>query len=266
MAFLQPDYIYTANGLTVKRYYLTEHNPKLISMPSRRTLPLLGLTIHNTNDINEAQGTTDPEQYVRSTQNGNMGTVRVHFYVDDVEAWQMLPLDWQSWHAGQKGKSDANGSQAGNAQTISIECIMYGDKAHKDLDEKAEDNAARLIAYLLDTYGMTIEKNLFTHNYWCNIRNGRKGTLTELNKTFDNYKGCPVFIRPHWDEFCARIRSHLAKPAAGQTTTQEKTEAKTYLYNVVVGAYGVKENADRALKEVQKVYPDAFIKRTVKSS
>jgi hypothetical protein len=143
---------------------------------------------------------------------------------------------------------------------------MYGDKAHKDLDEKAEDNAARLIAYLLDTYGMTIEKNLFTHNYWCNIRNGRKGTLTELNKTFDNYKGCPVFIRPHWDDFCARIRSHLAKPAAGQTTTQEKTEAKTYLYNVVVGAYGVKKNADRALKEVQKVYPDAFIKRTVKSS
>ena len=259
MPFLKPDAVYTAKGLIVKRYYLTDHNPKLISMPSKRALPLLGITLHNTNDINEAQGTTDPEQYVRSTQNGNMGTVRVHFYVDDIEAWQMLPLDWQSWHAGQKGKSDANGSAAGNAQTISIECIMYGDKAHAEADQKAQDNAARLIAYLLEMHDMTVEKNLYTHNYWCNIRNGKKGTLTELNKLYDNYKGCPIFIRPHWDDFCKQVNSYMAKPTVVQVPE------KQYLYNVVVGVYGVKSNAEAALAEVKKAYPDAFIKRTVKS-
>jgi cell division protein FtsN len=37
-------------------------------------------------------------------------------------------------------------------------------------------------------------------------------------------------------------------------------------YNVVVGVYGVKANADKALGEIRKKAPEAFIKRTVKRS
>ena len=83
MAFLSPDRVYKANGVTVKEYFLTKHNPNVISMPNERTKTLKGITLHNTDDIKEAAGTTDPEQYVRSTINGNMGSVRVHYYVDD---------------------------------------------------------------------------------------------------------------------------------------------------------------------------------------
>lgn len=263
MAFLNPDRVYDVLGLTVKEYNIIEHSTKAVSMPSKRTLPLLGITIHNTNDINEARQTTDPEQYTRSTINGNMGTVRVHFYVDDDEAWQNLPFDWQSWHAGQAGKADRNGSAAGNAQTISIECIMDGSGSEKD--KRAEDNCAKLTAWLLYTHDMNTKLNLFTHNYWCNLRNGRSGTIDQLNKMNDGYKNCPVYIRPHWDEFVKKVNQYMEQLAA-KPVEQPKTEEKAVMYNIVVGVYGVKENADAALKEAQKTYPNAFIKRTVKSS
>lgn len=60
------------------------------------------LTLHNTDRISTAANTTPAEQYTRATVNGNMGTVRVHFYVDDVGAWQNLPIDYTSWHAWQR--------------------------------------------------------------------------------------------------------------------------------------------------------------------
>lgn len=262
--FLQPDNTFDVLGLTVKQYFITDHNVNKISMPSKRTLPLIGVTVHNTNDINEARQTTDSEQYTRATINGNMNTVRVHFFVDDDEAWQNLPLDWQSWHAGQAGRADRNGSAAGNAQTISIECIMDGSGSEKD--KKAEDNCAKLTAWLLHTNNMNTKLNLFTHNYWCNIRNGKSGTIDQLNKLNDGYKNCPVFIRPHWDAFVAKVNQYMQqldeKPAE---LTTEKVE-KQYYYNIVVGVFGNKSNADAELKQVQKVYPKAFIKKTVKSS
>ncbi|MBP5433061.1 peptidoglycan recognition family protein [Ruminococcus sp.] len=247
MAFLQPDRVYTAYGVTVKQYYLTQHNPNNIAMPQKRTKPLIGITLHNTGDISQAKGTTDAEQYTRATVNGNMGTVRVHFYVDAVEAWQNLPLDWQGWHAGQSGKKDRNGSEAGNAQTISIECIMSG--KGDEADKKAEDNAARLIAYLLDTYGMDANENLYTHNYWCNIRNGKKGTVYELNRLDDGYKMCPIYIRKHWTDFMLKVKGYM-KPV-------EKPKAR---YFVQVGAFADKQAAEYYLNSVKKYYPDAFIK------
>ena len=185
------------------------------------------------------------EQYVRATYNGNMNTVRVHFYVDDKEAWQALPLDWQSWHAGQDGKAEANGSHLGNRATISIEVI--GNSA------KAEDNAARLIAWLMHKYKFGTDK-LFTHNYWCNIRNGKKGTVDELNKAYDGYKGCPVYIRPHWDEFKAKVSGYLE--------ALEAQEEKNVLYRVQVGAFRNEENAKNYLASVKKHFPDAYIVKT----
>ncbi len=256
--FLTPDREYDVLGLKVKEYFLTNHT-KGISLPSKRTNALIGVTIHNTNDINEARQTTDSEQYTRATVNDNMGTVRVHFYVDDDEAWQNLPLDWQSWHAGQSGKADRNGSGAGNAQTISIECIMSGKGDEKD--KRAEDNCAKLAAWLLAQNHMNTKLNLFTHNYWCNIRNGRTGTIDKLNKLNDGYKNCPVYIRPHWDEFVKKVNQYMEQLS---TKPVEQPEEKTTMYNIVVGVYGIKENADAALKEVQRNYPNAFIKKTVK--
>lgn len=243
--FLVPDKKVILNGVTVKHYFLNEHNVNNISLPSKRVGTSIGVTIHNTGRIVPSKGTTCAEQYTRSTANGNMKSVRVHLYVDDAEAWQNLPFDWQSWHAGHSGRPDAHGSEAGNAQTISIECIMNGSGDEKDL--KARDNAARLAAYLLDTYG----GELYTHNYWENIRNGWKGSIDELNKRNDGYKGCPIYIRPKWDEFKALVAKYRKGAAPDDNST---------VYRIQLGAYRDKKNAEAKLEEVRKHFPDAIIR------
>lgn len=239
-----------------------------------------GVTIHNTGIIT-VNGTTMSEQYTCSTVNGNMNSVRVHFYTDSSEAWQNLPLTYQSWHAGEKGKSDAHGSEKGNAKTISIECIMGGKTGY----EKAEDNAARLAAWLLLQRNLSID-HLYTHNYWCNVRDGITGTVDQLNTQNDHYKNCPVYIRPHWLAFKAKVLSYMQQ-LSGDVSVKyyvqvgafsNKILAENYLatvkksykdsfvkyidgiFYVQVGAFASKENAEKFLAEVKKTYPCAFIK------
>lgn len=240
----KPDKEYTANGVLVKQFFITGHNFNNISMPQKRIGDVLGVTLHNTDDLPNIED--DGRNYTASTVNGNMKDVRIHFYVDDICAWQNLPLDYQSWHAGQKGMPDAFGSGDGNAKTISIECIMTGKGTAED--RKAEDNAAKLCAYLLDKFNLNID-NLYTHNYWCNKRKGIKGTTDDLNLRNDNYKNCPVFIRPHWIAFKETVQGY----------TKAYSKVKELLY-VQVGAFSKKENANAMLKEVRQKYPDAFIK------
>lgn len=242
---LTADRVYEANGVPVKEYFLTQHNPNKISMPSPMAGTPVGVTLHNTNTI-KVSGTTMSEQYTRATQNGNMGTVRVHFYVDGTEAWQNLPLDWQSWHCGQKGRSDNAKSIIGNGQTISVECIM------KDThDIKSEDNAAKLIAYLLNMYNLGIDK-LYTHNYWCNVRNGMTGSVDSLNTVYDGYKGCPIFIRPHWYEFKTTVSNYMRQFKNVETSEQ-------YIVVEQLGAYKDKANAEAKLKEL-KSQKDGYFK------
>lgn len=282
MAFLKPDKTTTVNGVTVKEYFLTAHNPNKISLPSPMLGSYDGVTIHNTGIIT-VNGTTMAEQYTRSTVNGNMGSVCVHLYTDAIEAWQNLPFTYQSWHAGQKGKSDAHGSEKGNAKTISIECIMGGNKGY----EKAEDNAARLAAWLLVQRNLSIDR-LYTHNYWCNVRDGITGTVDQLNTQNDHYKNCPVYIRPHWLAFKAKVLSYMQQ-LSGDVSVKyyvqvgafsNKILAEKYLvrvkkdypdsfvkyiketglYYVQAGAFSSRANAEKFLAEVKKTYPDAFIK------
>ena len=200
MAFLNPDKTEILNGVTVKEYLLTKHNPNRIDMPTVN-LPEkpLGVTIHNTDWITTAQGTNPSEQYSRATVNGNMNDVRVHYYVDNICAWQNLPLTLSGWHA-------ADGGGNGNRKTIAIECIMSN--AYNDRDKKSEDNCARLAAYLLHKYGLTID-NLFTHTHWLNVRDGIKGNNDYLNTRKHPYKWCPLYILPHWAAFKAKVQDYL---------------------------------------------------------
>ena len=231
-ALLVPDGVYTANGVTVKEYDIVRHNPNGVNMPVERSKPLKGVTIHNTGVI-AVSGTTMAEQYTRATVNGNMNSVRVHFYVDHVEAWQNLSLDWQGWHA-------ADGSGDGNTATIAIECI--GSSAG------AEDNCARLAAWLLKKYGLGVDA-LYTHTYWLNVRDGRGAGLTKDERCVlaHPYKVCPTYIIPHWAEFVKKVKGYMGEPK----------KARWY---VQVGAFSEKANAEAYLRKVKKDYPGAFIK------
>ena len=178
---LKADRTYSANGVTVKEFLLTKHNDNGIDMPGNRW-GLVGITVHNTDKIS-VSGTTMSEQYTRATYNGNMGDVRVHFYVDDVEAWQNLPLDSAGWHA-------ADGDGDGNRKTIAIECIMDG--SGPSTSKKAEDNCARLVAWLLDKYKLS-DNAIYSHNHWY------------------SQKYCPAYILPHWDSFKKKCLSYREK-------------------------------------------------------
>ncbi len=157
----------------------------------------LSITVHNTNDLAGVED--DGEQYTRATYNENMDSARVHFFVDDVCAWQNLKAGTGqvsndppgsaevSWHSG-----DGSVADGGNMTSISIEIIMGDTAAH---DAKARDNGARLAAWLLWKHELTID-NLLTHTYWVNKSVGQVFAHTDEQCTnpVRGKKWCPSYI------------------------------------------------------------------------
>ena len=258
MAILRPDTTTTLNGVKINEYLLTKHNPNHINMPSvSMESKVIGVTVHNTDWISVASGTTPAEQYTRATVNGNMKDVRVHYYVDNVCVWQNLPLSLSGWHA-------ADGSGNGNRKTIAIECIMSS--AYNSTDKKSEDNCARLAAALLKKYGLDIN-HLYTHTHWLNVRDGKSGTVDYLNTTRNPYKMCPAYILTHWAEFKKKVQAYMNVGSSTPTTSSPKqlyrvrkswSDAKSQ-----IGAFSSLENAKKACKagyavfdsNGQQVYP-----------
>ncbi|CCZ83119.1 n-acetylmuramoyl-L-alanine amidase [Ruminococcus sp. CAG:254] len=205
--------------------------------------------------------------------------VRVHYYVDNVCAWQNLPHSLSGWHAADgsgngnrrtiaiecimssaynstnkksedncaklaaallkqygldinhlythlpptlSGWHAADGSGNGNRKTIAIECIMSG--TYNSTDKKSEDNCARLAAALLKQYGLGIS-HLYTHTHWLNVRDGKSGTVDQLNTMYNRYKMCPAYILPHWAEFKKKVQSYLN---AGTSTISAPSTKQIY--------------------------------------
>lgn len=249
MAILRPDTTTTLNGVKINEYLLTKHNPNHINMPSvSMESKVIGVTVHNTDWISVASGTTPAEQYTRATVNGNMKDVRVHYYVDNVCVWQNLPLSLSGWHA-------ADGSDNGNRKTIAIECIMSS--AYNSTDKKSEDNCARLAAALLKKYGLDIN-HLYTHTHWLNVRDGKSGTVDYLNTTRNPYKMCPAYILTHWAEFKKKVQAYMNVGSSTPTTSSPKqlyrvrkswSDAKSQ-----IGAFSSLENAKKACKAGYAVF------------
>jgi hypothetical protein len=172
-----------------------------------------GVTIHNTD------GSANAETYTRATYpNQNMKDARVHYYVDDVEAWQNLQENEVGWHAG-----DGRGN--GNETTVSIEIIQQG-AAIKD-NAKAEDNGARLAAAILSRNGLTVDQ-LYTHNHWMGLPDSIvKGAA----------KNCPVYILPHWPEFKAKVKGYLpaSAPAPLPAPSLPATPPDQYIWEYLRG-------------------------------
>lgn len=248
MAILKPDITYNWNGLKINEYLLTKHNINKIDMPTIAMSNPIGITVHNTESISASSSTTMAEQYTRATVNGNMKDVRVHFYVDDVCAWQNLPLSLSGWHA-------ADGSGNGNSKTIAIEVI--GDSA------KAEANAVKLTAYLLKQYGLNADSNLFTHTHWLNVMDGKSGTIDYLNTADNSRKMCPIYILPHWSTFKNNVKNALGTSSSTSSSSTSSSTSTSKLYRIrktwadsssQIGAYSSLENAEKACKTGYSVF------------
>jgi len=248
MAILKPDITYNWNGLKINEYLLTKHNINKIDMPTNAMSNPIGITVHNTESISVSSSTTMAEQYTRATVNGNMKDVRVHFYVDDVCAWQNLPLSLSGWHA-------ADGSGNGNSKTIAIEVI--GDSA------KAEANAVKLTAYLLKQYGLNADSNLFTHTHWLNVMDGKSGTIDYLNTADNSRKMCPIYILPHWSTFKNNVKNALGTSSSTSSSSTSSSTSTSEPYRIrktwadsssQIGAYSSLENAEKACKTGYSVF------------
>lgn len=181
------------------------------------------VTIHNTNDL--ANVNDDGEQYTRATYNENMGSARVHFYVDDTGAWQNLragtglcdndPVGSAevSWHSG-----DGSVATGGNMTSLSIEIIMNESPEH---DLIAKDNGARMAAWLLWKHGLTIDA-LVTHTYWVNKTAGKSFADKDVQccNPISGKKWCPTYIfgssnsttaLKNWKAFKQTVKDYLDK-------------------------------------------------------
>ncbi len=269
MLLLQPNSIYTINGVAVCEKIIPDGTrwssatkasaagfapnslyKKQSKLTNNSGRPM-SITIHNTEDLGNVHD--DAEQYTRATYNENMGSARIHFYVDDVGAWQNLKAgtgmcenDQEgsaevSWHAG-----DGSIADGGNMTSLSIELIM-GDVHNKD--EKAYENGARLAAWLLWKHNLDISA-LVTHTYWVNKATGKNFDNVDEQCTNLIYgkKWCPMYILgstnktmaiANWRAFKVIVEKYLyeLKDISG------KSIFKLYLVKVGFDKIDVRNNA-----------------------
>ena len=231
MAFLTPDKTRNEYGLEIKEKIIPDGN-KL--KPNRKLSNGTGkveyITVHNTNDIKEAEGTNDAEQYTRATYNGNMNGVTVHYYIDETDCWQLLNEDEVGYHA-------ADGRDGpGNTTSLAIEIIMDGSGFKADVE--AERRGALLAAILLYRHGLGVDR-LTTHNRWY------------------SKKYCPVYILPHWDSFKSQVEMYLREIQAESDVEKVTPSGMTYI--VQAGAFLSEENAEAFKNDIIKKGFDAII-------
>lgn len=168
----------------------------------------IGITVHNT--ANDASAMAEIKYMI-----SNNAETSFHYAVDDKEAVQGLPLNRNGFHA-----SDGNGT--GNRKTIAVE-ICYSLSGGERFD-KAEENAAELIAMLLEEYGWGIEVVKRHYDY------------------APNKKYCPHrTMDKGWDRFLNMIKSKMSN---------NETVAPTNVVNVF---YRVKTKKHGWLPEVKNL-------------
>ena len=135
------------------------------------------IIVHNT--ANDASAMSEISYMI-----GNNNKTSFHAAVDDERVVTGLPFDRNSWNAG----DGTNGK--GNRKGIAIE-ICYSKSGGERFD-KAEDNAAAYIAYLLRQYGWGIDKVTKHQDY--------------------SGKYCPHrTLDMGWERFLNKVRYHLGE-------------------------------------------------------
>ncbi len=185
------------------------------------------ITVHNT--YNDASAMSEISYMI-----SNSNQVSYHYAVDDTRAVQGIPLDRNTWHAGD------GGSGTGNRKTIAVE-ICYS-KSGGDRFIKAEQNAAYLVAALLKERGWGVEK-VKKHQDWSG-------------------KYCPHrTLDMGWNRFVNMVQSMLDN--SNKVTTSQKEPVKIEMYRIrkswadtssQIGAYTNLDNAKAACKMRYSVF------------
>lgn len=125
-------------------------NPDLYGLKCPRTLVPEYITIHETKDNSSPEFTI---KWMSTSYN----PVSFHYAVGDIDIWQGVDNDRTAYHCGDGAEGP------GNNKSIGIE-LCYS-KSEKKRYEAVKANAAKLVAALMKTYNIPIEK-VVQHNYW----------------------------------------------------------------------------------------------------
>ncbi len=164
------------NGVPVKTALLDDNDHNRAYKYGAAMPAVKYITIHNT--ANSAPAINE-RTYLNNRSDKTY--ISYHYAVDENEALQILPHNRGGWHAG-------DGKGSGNTASIGIEICRstcYGDDA--ELYRRAEENAARLAASLLDEFGLPTSA-LRKHQDW----SGKK---------------CPhrILAEGRWEAFKVRV-------------------------------------------------------------
>lgn len=166
------------------------------------------IVVHNT--ANDASAANEVKYMI-----SNNNQVSFHIAVDDKEAVQGIPFNRNAWHSG-----DGNGK--GNREGIAIE-ICYS-KSGGERFNKAERNAAELIAQLLKERGWGIDKVTKHQDY--------------------SKKYCPHrTLDLGWQRFLNMISSCLGS----KVTVKPNLNIDQLAREVIAGKYGTGDARKRAL-------------------
>ena len=136
---------------------------------------ILYIVIHETDNFEYGVGAKNHATYLSYN---NTSSTSWHYTVDDYEIYHHIPDDEVAHHAG-----EATGNQHG----IGIELCVNEDGNFN----KTFENGAKLVAYLLKAYDLTIDEVLMHRDF--------------------NGKDCPhrIIANNRWDEFKERITYYL---------------------------------------------------------
>ena len=185
------------------------------------------ITIHNT--ANDASAKSEIA-YMKS----NNSRTSFHYAVDDKEARQAIPLCRNAWHAG-----DGNGK--GNRASIGIE-ICYSKSGGERFD-KAEKNAARLTAELLNNYKWDITR-VKRHKDWSG-------------------KDCPhMTMVKGWDRFLDMVQKELdfLQPKKGDFCEMTDLQKQLFVTNVLyIGLLNREPDAEGAAYWISQLKDDNIV-------
>lgn len=176
------------------------------------------ITIHNT-----ANDASADNEYNYMTKVNGKSTTGFHIVVDDKKAIYAIPLERNSWNAG----DGINGP--GNRKSISIE-ICYS-KSGGERYRKAEENCIQLVVTLFKQYGMDISK-LRKHQDWSG-------------------KYCPhrILSENRWESFKKRVSDKLNNNSKFNVGDKIKINTiNNYKYYIaddvkyLYGVYQIREN------------------------
>lgn len=191
------------------------------SIPGRTLASISYITGHNTGLV-DVKANNFHRSLKRENALTNGRQASWTFTVDDIEIYQEVPTNWETWHAG---------NSTGNKNSISIEMCMWSDKTKQ---RKTYENAAKLIVYLMKEHKISIDK-VVQHNKWSG-------------------KDCPQYLRSgkhgyNWTWFINLIKSYYNETAS---TSSEKVNGTI---TILVDSLNVRKEADfdsTVLKTINK--------------